>query len=598
MRGLLLPHDRNRMARLGKKSITVNYGNSLFQFSPRDINTESYCYTPPNKHQFTTTTTTATTMAYKKDFQKGNKVITRYGQGVVTTSPRPDDGIVVVQLDFAKMYLNPAVHPMRKNMTNDEINASFQAMEKMRKLNLEVECNELGIICDHSKCKACLLATATSARTTTTTTEKSSSSSSSYFTSIRIANPLASSSSSSSNKKKVEPCLLCASPTCSKHTSKALQKERITLCLDCEALFQTKSLNLQHDLDAASLQAQLERLIDPYDSAFLLLRYSAPFIPTLVQQLQAQQATDDKVTLGTSSVGFVSSIMGLAGAATLLTPAGPPLLAASFIFGTSNAAVGLGYSAQKHYQQDIQTNTPHGTANRLLTLYGFLQAAMERIVTLGEQVDAEPSMGKVESSSSRADSANGTRNAYLEALSQGISVTKTSNNALRIGNAAGYTASSSVFEMMGAAPVIGQAFSAAMMVLDYQTARATLEKIQTVMRGSRDTGKKGGSWRRRCFLLWAALLAVVDGVSQCGGGRSSGDNRSTSGCGRDWNQRYSSDSIDRSSYFPLLGLFARIHDGYIVEGCMRGTNQKANMRRLRQRSMRHPSHIDPILFGW
>lgn len=261
-----------------------------------------------------------------------------------------------------------------------------------------------------------------------------------------------------------------------------MQKERITLCLECEALFQTNNNNLHlqqdlhQDLAAAALQAQLERLTGAYDRAFLLLRYSAPLIPTLVQQLQAQQAKDDKVTLGTSSVGVVSSIMGLAGAATLLTPAGPPLLAASFIFGTSNAAVGLGYSAQKHYVRDMKTNPTH-VANRLLALYGFLQAAMERIVTLREQVNADPSLGKVESSSRGASDGTGTRNAYLEALSQGINVTKTSNNALRIGNAAGYTASSSVFEMMGAAPVIGQAFSAAMMVLDYQTARATLEKI-------------------------------------------------------------------------------------------------------------------------
>ena len=280
--------------------------------------------------------------------------------------------------------------------------------------------------------------------------------------SIHIPNPLSS--------NKIDPCLLCASPTCTNHASKTFRKEKITVCLDCESLFRAKP-SLQKDM-ALGLQFQLERLTDAYDRALLLLRYSSQFIPTLVEQLQAEEARDDKMTLGTSSVGFMSGAMGFAGAMALFTPAGPPLLAASFLFGTGNAAVGLGYSAQKHMQNSA---SPTQVANRLLALYGFLQAAMERIVTLREQVHADPSLGEVESSRERDGSG---RNVYLQALSQGVNATKKSNTALRFTNAAGYTTSASVFEVVGAAPVIGQAFSAAMMVLDYQTATATLEKIQ------------------------------------------------------------------------------------------------------------------------
>lgn len=390
-------------------------------------------------------------MAYK-DFQKGNKVITSYGEGVVTKT-RPEDGVCVVQLPFGKVYTTPDVYPMRKTMSTSEINEAFEATEKMRKLNLEVQCNELGIRCDHSMCRMCLLASAqTEAKKGT----------SSFFPSIHIPNPMAS--------NKAEPCLLCASPTCTNHASKSFRKEKFRLCVDCESSFQAKD-NLQKDL-AVGLQSQLERLTDAYDRAFLLLRYSSQFIPSLVEQLQAQEVTDDKMTLGTSSVGFMSGAMGFAGAAALFTPAGPPLLAASFVFGTSNAAVGLGYSAQKHMQGSA---SPTQVANRLLALYGFLQAAMERIVTLREQVHDDPSLGNVESSREQDGQS---RNAYLEALSQGISAAKTSNSALRVSSAAGYTASSSVFEMVGAAPVIGQAFSAAMMVLDYQTATSTLDKIK------------------------------------------------------------------------------------------------------------------------
>ena len=93
-------------------------------------------------------------------YRKGNRVITSYGQGVVTKI-RPEDGMCAVQLDKGGMlYTFPALYPLRKTMTAEELNASFEALEKMRKLNLEVECNELGIPCDHSQCRLCLLASA------------------------------------------------------------------------------------------------------------------------------------------------------------------------------------------------------------------------------------------------------------------------------------------------------------------------------------------------------------------------------------------------------------------------------------------------------
>ena len=409
-----------------------------------------------------------------QEFKKGNKVMTGYGEGVVLQT-RPQDGVCVVQLPYGTIYTSPNVHPLRKTMTTVEIIASFEACEKMRKLNWEVECNEMGIRCDHSKCKICVL---------DSVQNQTSKRSSSYLPSIRIPNPLP-----LGTTKKVEPCLLCANPTCTNHSSKSLQKEKITLCLDCESLFQSKGL--EKDL-ASGLQGRLEQLTDAYDRAFLILRYSTQFLPELVQQLQSETALDDKVALGTSSVGFVSGAMGFAGAATLLTPAGPPLLLASFVFGTSNAAVGLGYSAQKYWQSSA---SPTHVANRLLALYGFLKAAMERIVTLREQVQADPNLGKVYSSQ---ESKGSGRNAYLTALSQGVEATKRSNTTLRVTNAAGYTTSSSVFDMVGAAPIIGQAFSAAMMVLDYQTATATLEKIK---KGS--PSEKAHTLQQQCD--WPAL---------------------------------------------------------------------------------------------
>ena len=412
-------------------------------------------------------------MAYSSsnnDLKKGSHVMTGYGSGVVVQSRRPTDGVCVVQLPFGYMYTHPDVYPVRRVRTTAQMNAAFEALEQMRVLNLQVECNERGIVYEESKCKLCLLLhDGDDENDDENDTKNQTSSFLSY-----IPNPLA--AVSKKKKKEEDPrCLLCANPTCRHHASPTFARERITVCVECEALCQSRGL--EADL-AAGLRSQLERLTDAYDRAFLLLQYSSQFIPQLVEQLQAEQERDDKVTLGTSSVGFLSGIMGFAGAAALLTPAGPPLLMASFVFGTGNAAVGLGYSAQKHWYSTSTADTnPTHVANRLLALYGFLQAAMERTVTLREQVHADPNLGDIESSNDKDDSGK-SRNAYLQALSQGVNVTKRTNTTLRVTNAAGYTTSSSLFEAIGAAPVIGQAFSAAMMVVDYQTAATTLEKIK------------------------------------------------------------------------------------------------------------------------
>ena len=392
-------------------------------------------------------------MAYKH-YSKGSKVETSYGPGVVT-KVRPEDHVCVVQLDYGKIYVRTDVYPIRRAMTTQELNADFEALEKMRKLNLEVECNENGIAhCDHAECKKCLLLSSSANPPPT----KMKTTISSFLPSI--PNPLAS-------KKTIAPCLLCASPTCTKHASREFAKERVTLCVDCEGLFQKEMLH--QDLPRERLSGHLERLTDAYDRAFLLLRYSSQFVPPLVEQLHAEAARDDTVTFGTSSVGVVSGAMGFAGAAAILTPAGPPLLMASFVFGTGNAAVGLGYTANKHYHLRAG---PTEVANKLIALFGFLHAIMEAIVTLRERINADPTHANVSSSSSSSSSSSQRnddghrRNAYLETLSRGIGATKTTNTGLRVTNAAGYTTTGNVFEFLGAAPVIGQAFLAAMMVME------------------------------------------------------------------------------------------------------------------------------------
>ena len=53
----------------------------------------------------------------------------------------------------------------------------------------------------------------------------------------------------------------------------------------------------------------------------------------------------DRVSVGSSATGLLSGVVGVAAAATIFTPVGPPLLLASILFGTSGAAVAAGSEA-------------------------------------------------------------------------------------------------------------------------------------------------------------------------------------------------------------------------------------------------------------
>uniref|UniRef100_A0A7S1V4T1 Uncharacterized protein n=1 Tax=Grammatophora oceanica TaxID=210454 RepID=A0A7S1V4T1_9STRA len=103
-----------------------------------------------------------------------------------------------------------------------------------------------------------------------------------------------------------------------------------------------------------------------YDRAVLLLKFSSQFIDDIALALEQSTERQNKVGLGSSSVGVVSGALGIAAACTILTPAGPPLLIASLLFGGSATAVQTGTEAMKYYSE------PNKLADRILALHGMV----------------------------------------------------------------------------------------------------------------------------------------------------------------------------------------------------------------------------------
>jgi len=137
------------------------------------------------------------------------------------------------------------------------------------------------------------------------------------------------------------------------------------VCTDCIAVFE-RDLESNSSSDAN----HVERMIDLYDRALLLLNYSSQFIDEIADRLEDSTERHNKVGVGSSSVGLVSGALGVVAACVVFTPAGPPLLIAALVFGGSATAVQTGSDAMKYFSE------PNRIADRIIALHGMLESVL------------------------------------------------------------------------------------------------------------------------------------------------------------------------------------------------------------------------------
>eukprot|EP00532_Pseudo-nitzschia_australis_P004729 CAMPEP_0168182598 /NCGR_PEP_ID=MMETSP0139_2-20121125/11979_1 /TAXON_ID=44445 /ORGANISM="Pseudo-nitzschia australis, Strain 10249 10 AB" /LENGTH=1044 /DNA_ID=CAMNT_0008103539 /DNA_START=194 /DNA_END=3328 /DNA_ORIENTATION=- len=193
------------------------------------------------------------------------------------------------------------------------------------------------------------------------------------------------------------PCLICASPSCPSHSSAIFRKENITLCLKCERLFELDFIvDCVSCSDDTQRSERIDYMIDCYDRCMLLLKYSKHFVKHIAASLEDQKGKQDKIGLASSSVGVLSGVLGIAAAASILTPAGPPLLIASLFFGGGATTVQTGTEAINYFSE------PRKLADRIIALHGMALSILRVTSTLRDAMlrdhirtdvyEAEPSV--------------------------------------------------------------------------------------------------------------------------------------------------------------------------------------------------------------
>ena len=388
----------------------------------------------------------------------GKTVSTTYGKGVVLECREEDQYVYVIkflkneaQSDYdpvALLYTREVpTHIKTPEEAAAELNIAYEAQEKMRRMNLEMQFFGLGIKdVQHDECTTCLLYSRSNqsndgpqnrfprlqkfvdnardtaehaSATAAAAASKASSKHGKNFPRLRKLwgktqaentsaneeqkeqgeekgepsnNEQAAASSKKSQrvvlpriqkmlderqKASATPCLICGNPVCSQHTSSNYKKEGITLCQDCERLFELDFIiECVSTPDPSERAKRIDHMVDCYDRCLLLLKYSTQYVDQIALSLEQRRQQQNKVGLGSSGVGVLSGVLGIAAAATILTPAGSPLLIASLFFGGGATAVQTGTEAFNHFSE------PNKLADRIIALHGMVFSILRVTSTL------------------------------------------------------------------------------------------------------------------------------------------------------------------------------------------------------------------------
>ena len=111
-------------------------------------------------------------------------------------------------------------------------------------------------------------------------------------------------------------------------------------------------------------------MVDVYDRVHLMLTYSAQFIDEIATKLETNTKREDQVGLSSNSIGIASGLAGIAAAAAVVTPAGPPLIIASLLFGATAQASSSGSKLVNYY------SAPNKIALKIISYYNLLKSIL------------------------------------------------------------------------------------------------------------------------------------------------------------------------------------------------------------------------------
>lgn len=420
------------------------------------------------------------------NLRPGNRVLTSYGKGTIikkeslpTCNGKQDTvpSSYKVKLDWGGILYCPRPTFVHKLLSTEEYGQAMENLEEVRKLQLSIQSIEWGIKpqVDES-CVACLFRKpeihSSSRRKRSSYLWRSSSSASSMASDVPIATT------------KTQRCDVCGNPVCRKHkiTMNAGDVEFFIMCVDCSNdLNQTElHLNPHHP----QLLPNLQRLVLYYKRMRLQLCFCIPNFAELGHQLTYKQKRDGAISLGNSALGFVGAALGVAGAAAVLTPAGPAILLAAV---ATSATSGTFQSMHASYNRFLSSKTANQIADRCLGWHGLCLAILNALEMLRKDLIVEENDFRLDYLKKILDNKNNneadTKPQSIEILNSlalnSFSTTRSAMTGVGVTSAMGASYSQAINSSLQGIPVVGAAFSVGCMAMDANNMAASVKLLTT-----------------------------------------------------------------------------------------------------------------------
>jgi hypothetical protein len=282
--------------------------------------------------------------------KEGNRVWTAYGEGICIDTGGSDRSMQVA-LSFGTLY-HRSPEMIHCILTENQYMEAMDHLEQVRKLQWTMQCEQwnVDVVGKHEECVACLFDkpcwTGLEGRSSATS---STNSRKSWFRRKRSSEDLKGNRSATPKHK---PCDVCGNPVCASHTiGNQSSGNNFIMCVDCQFDL-NRVVNTQTQGNSSStkglldpnhpqLPQTLDRLLQYYIRMVLQLNFYIPnrVIKECGRLLTNSERKNAKVALGTGSLSFVGAALGVAGAAAILTPAGPAILLAAVATSASSAAI-------------------------------------------------------------------------------------------------------------------------------------------------------------------------------------------------------------------------------------------------------------------
>lgn len=317
-----------------------------------------------------------------------------------------------------------------------DLNVAYEALEQVRRANVDIE---FGMSVPPCRCVPCLRENSTRQIGCTSNSGANRNAAGQSFRRLRQTLP----------RNKASHCLTCGTPVCPRHRCEAFRKENISICRDCSKFFSfdfiVESVMICDDSPSARKRL-MGSMLDVYDRSLLILEFSSRYVDQIAEALENNTRRNDRIGLGSSATSFVSGLAGVAAAATIFTPVGPPLLIASILFGGGATAVSAGSETVNYHCE------PNKMADRIIVLRDVVYSISRLVPSVGaaelHEVDSGDAMMRTASGGRSSSSMMPSRN-----------WTRATANALK--------------------PLTAGALSAASVIMEAREMRTTVEKIRT-----------------------------------------------------------------------------------------------------------------------